>query len=148
MPATIRPLLVVILLIGITSLWNPSDSKGLRLEKGRASHIRVKNDSATMYATRNYLVTQSSGAVGRDGIPVDIRLGDAVQVQGQVIKVNHIFWKLYLERAQYKNQVLADAGDVQCVLVETLEDLPYSDDYRDRLWITVEHCEVLTASAP
>ena len=138
-----RQFLIVFVTIGMLSLWHPSDSKGLRIEEGKAAHIHVKNDSASMYADKNYQVTQSRGAVGSEGIPAEIRIGDVVQVKDKRIKVKHIFWKRYLERAQYRNEVLAEVGDVQCVLVETPEDLPYSDEFRNRLWITVKQCEVL-----
>jgi hypothetical protein len=87
--------------IGLLIVSNPSDSLALRTEEGKAGHIRVKNGSATMYADRNYLITQSRGAVGQEGIPAEIRLGDVVRVKDQGIKVKHIFWKRYLERAQY-----------------------------------------------
>lgn len=132
--------------IGLFIVWNPSDSLGLRTEEGKAGHIRVKNGSATMYADKDYLITQSRAAVGSEGIPAEIRIGDVVKVKDQRIKVKHIFWKRYLERAQYGKEVLAEIGDVQCVLVETPEDLPYSDEYRNRLWITVKQCEVLPVS--
>lgn len=97
-----------------------------------------------MYADKNYLVTQSRGPVGSEGIPAEIRLGDVVQVKDKHINVKHIFWTRHLERAQYGKEILAEEGEVRCVLVETPEDLPYSDDFRNRLWITVKQCEILT----
>jgi len=124
-------------------IWHPSDSQGLRTEKGKAGHIRVKNNSATMYADKNYIITQTRGPVGSEGIPTEIRIGDTVRVKDRVLKVQHIFWTRYLERAQWGREVLANAGDVQCVLVETPEDLPYGDEDRNRLWINVKQCELI-----
>ena len=129
--------------IGFFIVWNPSASFGLHTEEGKAGHIRVKNGSATMYAYKDYLITQEQRAVGSEGIPAEIRIGDVVAVKDQRIKVKHIFWTRYLERAQYGKEVLAEVGDVQCFLVETPEDLPYSDEFRNRVWITIKQCEVL-----
>jgi hypothetical protein len=138
-----KTLITAFVIIGMLDLWYPSDSMSIRTQMGNASHIRVKGNSATMYVDKNYLVTQSRGPVGSDGIPTEIRLGDVVQVKDKRINVKHIFGTRHLERAQYGKEILAEEGEVSCVLVETPEDLPYSDDYRNRLWITVKQCEVL-----
>lgn len=133
----------LVALILVQGCTGKGDKQGLRTEKGKAGNIRVKNDSATMYADKNYFVTKTRGPVGSEGIPAEIRIGDTMRVKDRVLNVNHIFWTRYLDRMQYGGEVLAEAGDVQCVLVATEEDLPYSDEYRDRLWIVVKQCEVI-----
>lgn len=133
----------LVALILVQGCTDKGDKQGLRTEKGKARNIRVKNDSATMYADKNYFVTKTRGPVGSEGIPAEIRTGDTIRVMDRVLNVTHIFWTRYLDRMQYGGEVLAEAGDVQCVLVETEEDLPYSDEYRDRLWIVVKQCEVI-----
>jgi hypothetical protein len=112
-----------------------------RLQKFKASAIQVLDGSATMYQHKNYYITQSSGPVGKEGIPNLIRLGDIVEVKGKRIKVNFIFVTRYLTDLKSGGKVLAHAGDIKCVIVETEKDLPYGDEYRDRLWINVEQCK-------
>jgi hypothetical protein len=137
------PLVFLVAAIGISIIWHQADGKELRTEKGKAGHIRVKNDSAIMFADKNHFITQSRGPVGSEGIPAEIQIGDAVRVKDRVLNVNHIFWTRYLDRYQYGRDFLVEAGDVSCVLVETEEDLPYGDEYRNRLWIHVKQCEVI-----
>ena len=137
------PLVFLVAAIGASIIGHQADGNELRTEKGKAGHIRVKNDSATMYADENYFITQSRGLVGSEGIPAEIRTGDTVRVKDRVLNVKHIFWTRYLDRYQYGRDFLVEAGDVSCVLVETEGDLPYGDEYRNRLWISVKQCEII-----
>ncbi len=121
-----------------------SPAWGLGTEEGEAKSIRVRNDSAMMRYHKSYFFTLASGEVGREGIPTDILIGDSIRVKDHALRVNHIFWTRYRERVEMMGKVLANAGDVRCMLVETLADVPYGDDERrDRLWILVNDCEIL-----
>jgi hypothetical protein len=111
-----------------------------RTHEYKASSIRVLNDSATMREHRNYVVTQTSGPVGKEGIPDEIKVGDAVTVKGRTILVRHIFVTEVREDMKWGGKFLAKKGDVTCVLVESEDNLPYGDAQRDRLWIHVEQC--------
>ena len=118
---------------------------GLAVEKGEAKKIIVKNNSATMYQHKKFYITLSSGPVGSAGIPTAISLGDTVYVKGKQLTAQHIFWTRHLERVESQGKVLAEAGSVTCVIVQTLHDLPDKDEDRwgDKLWIHVSDCQVL-----
>jgi hypothetical protein len=119
---------------------------GLAVEKGEAKKIIVKNHSATMYQHKKFYITLSSGPVGRSAeIPTAISLGNAVFVKDKQLTVKHIFWTRHLERAESQGKVLAEAGSVSCVIVQTLHDLPDNDEDRwgDKLWIHVSDCQLL-----
>jgi hypothetical protein len=45
-----------------------------KVRESKAEAVRVLNQSATMYESRDYLVTQVTGPVGKEGIPAVIRL--------------------------------------------------------------------------
>ena len=107
----------------------------------RATAVRVRNDSAMMYAHKNYYITQTSGSVGKEGIPENIKLGDIITVKGRTIKARHIVVSEAVVEMKWKGEVLAKPGDVTCVIVESEENLPYGDESRDRLWIYVKQCE-------
>jgi hypothetical protein len=108
-----------------------------------ATAVQVKNNSATMYAHKNYYITLSSGAVGKDGIPEVIKLGDTVTVKDRSLTVKHIFVTEILEDMRWGGKVLARKGDVTCTIVERLQDLPHVDEdqWRNRLWVHVKECE-------
>ena len=118
---------------------------GLAVEKGEAKKIIVKNNSATMYQHKKFYITLSSGPVRGAEIPTAISLGDVVFVNLKELTANHIFWTRHLERAEWQGKVLAEAGSVTCVIVQTLHDLPDNDEdsWGDKLWIHVSDCEVL-----
>jgi hypothetical protein len=128
--------------IVISFLISPITSFGDdRIQEFNAKAILVLDNSATMYQHKNYYITQTSGPIGKEGIPNIIRLGDVIVVKGKRIKVNFIFVTHYLTDLVSGKNVLARAGDVKCVIVETPKDLPYDEGYRDRLWINVEKCQ-------
>ncbi len=138
----IRTLVIIIHLLGL-ALRPPA--WGLSVEEGEAKKIIVKNHSATMYQHKNYYVTLSSGPIGSEGIPTAISIGDTVRVKDKQLTANHIFWTRYLERSEWLGKVLAEAGSVKCVIVQTLDNLPYKDEdkWKDRLWIHVSDCLIL-----
>ncbi len=117
-----------------------------QVRKSRAEAIEVLNQSATMYESRDYFITQVTGPVGKEGIPHVIRLGDAVTVKGKTINVNHIVVTQYLAELKWGNEVLARPGDVKCLLVESEKDIPSGDEYQNRLWINVDKCRPIPAS--
>lgn len=119
---------------------------GTAAEKTReykATAVRVKNNSATMYAHKNYYITLVSGPVGKEGIPEVIKLGDKIIVKDRSLTVKHIFVTEILEDMKWGGEVLGLKGDVTCTIVENLQDLPHVDEkqWRDRLWIHVTECE-------
>ena len=121
-------------------------ASGLAVEKGEAKKIIVKNNSATMYQHKKFYITLSSGPVGGVEIPTVISLGDTVYAIGhKELTANHIFWTRHLERAESQGKLLAEAGSVTCVIVQTIYNLPDNDEDRwgDKLWIHVSDCEVL-----
>src|SRR2546425_2436478 len=130
--------LIIICLISASTSW------GLKVEKGQAKTILVKNKSAMMRYHKNYFITLASGAVGSEGIPSKINIGDVVRVKDRQLTVKYIFWTRYLERAVYGKEVLAEAGTISCVVVANIKDLPYVDEeeWRDRLWINVKDCQI------
>jgi len=122
-------------------------ASGLAVEKGEAKKIIVKNNSATMYQHKKFYITLSSGPVGGVEIPTAISLGDTFFAKGpdKELTAKHIFWTRHLERAESQGKILAEAGSVTCVIVQTIYDLPDNDEDRwgDKLWIHVSDCEVL-----
>src|SRR5215510_16585091 len=135
----------LVITIHLLSLVLISGAWGLADEKGDAKKIIVKNNSATMYQHKKFYITLSSGPVGSAGIPTAISLGETVFVKDKELTAKHIFWTRHLERTELQGKVVAEAGSVTCVIVQTLHDLPENDQDRwgDKLWIHVSDCEVL-----
>lgn len=129
-------LIIVVLVFGCFA----TASAGENTREYRARAIKVLNNSATMRYQNDYFVTSTTGVVGNQGIPGIIRLGDNIEVGDQSISVKHIFVTQCLVQMEYAGEVFCERGQVSCVVVERLEDVP-SDNERDRLWITVEHCK-------
>ncbi len=79
-------------------------------------------------------------------IPESIQLGETITVKGQRIRANHILVKEIQADMKYSSQFLGKAGDSQCVIVESLENLPDDNESgtSERLWIIVEDCEPLS----
>lgn len=113
----------------------------------RATSIRVLNDSATMYEHKDYLVTTTSGPVGKEGIPEVINIGDVIRVEDEQLQANIILVTEYNTDMKYGGQILARKGDVSCLVVEREADIP-SDEERERLWINVVECLPLHAVDP
>jgi hypothetical protein len=113
-----------------------------------ASHVRVNANSATMFERRNYYVTLSSGPVGSEGIPAEIRLGDVIEVSGRKMRVGLLVVTEYLQNMEWNGQVLARKGQVACAAAENGDNLPWvdEDDWRDRLWVDVQDCTALSAA--
>ena len=120
-------------------------SAGEKTREYEATAVRVRNNSATMYAHKNYYVTLVSGPVGKEGIPEAIKLDDRITVKGRSLTVKYIFVKEILEDMQWAGKFLARKGDVTCTIVERFQDLPHVDEtqWRNRLWIHVTECEPL-----
>ena len=120
-----------------------------RSHEYKVSSARVMNGSATMYADTNYFVTFGRGAVGTDGIPELIKLGDRISVKDRSLTVNHILVTEILEDMSYGGKVFARKGEVRCLLMERLEDSPNFDENsnRSRLWINITDCKPLSAVA-
>ena len=108
------------------------------------SKVVVLDNSATMYETKTRLVIlKSTGPVGSIGIPNTISIGDEITVDKTSIIVGFIRVK-YIDRDMIWNgEVIARKGDITCVVVESLEDLPSSEDDRNRKWINVKQCQVI-----
>lgn len=115
-----------------------------------AQSIRVKDQSATMYQYQDHAMTTLSDPAGNAGIPEMIRIGDAITVDGHTIRVKHILVKEIVSDINYDGQVFGKAGDAQCVVMESPENLPYEDESaaRERLWITVENCAPIDVTSP
>ena len=113
-----------------------------------AQSIRVKDQSATLYQYNSHSTSPSVGPVGTVGIPESIRIGDAITVNGHTLRAQHILVKEILSDINYGGHVLGKAGEAQCVIVESRENLPEADqsDTRDRLWIVVEKCIPIAAA--
>lgn len=114
----------------------------------RAQSIRVKDRSAAMYQYTDHSPTPFSGPVGNEGIPESIQIGDVITVNGHTIRAQHILVKKILSAIRYGNQILGKAGDTQCVITESPENLPSDDKSaaRDRLWIVVEKCDPIAVA--
>ena len=108
-----------------------------------ASKVVVLDNSATMYETKTRLVVlKSTGPVGSAGIPNTISIGDEIIVDKTSITVGFIRVK-YIDRDMIWNgEVIARKGDITCVVVASLEDIP-SDDNKNRKWINIKQCEVI-----
>jgi hypothetical protein len=104
--------------------------------------IQVLNNSAATRFRADYWITEVLGVVGGDGIPETIYLGDVITVEGRTLTVNYIFVTECLVELKWAAKVLCEKGQVQCLLVERLEDVP-SDRGTHRLWITVDQCRPL-----
>ena len=113
-------------------------------ENGEAKKIIVKNNSATMHQQKHYDITSTQGPVGSEGIPTAISIGDSVRVKDKQLTAKHIFWTRYLERAEWGGRSWLMQEVITCIIVQTLDDLPYKDEdiRRDRLWISVTDCQV------
>ena len=103
-----------------------------------ASKVVVLDNSATMYISK----ARSTGPVGSAGIPNTISIGDEIIVDKTSITVGFIRVK-YIDRDMIWNgEVIARKGDITCVVVASLEDIP-SDDNKNRKWINIKQCEVI-----
>lgn len=105
----------------------------------RADSIEVLSNSGTMRYRSDYVVTQVTGVVGKAGIPDVIKQGDTITVQDRTLRASFIFVTECLVEMKWGGQVLCAKGQIQCLVVERLEDIP-SDTNDYRLWITVDHC--------
>ena len=108
----------------------------------KAGSIQVLKNSATMRFHTDYWITQVLGVVGEEGIPNTIELGDVITVEDGTLIVKHIFVTECLVDLKWGGEVLCEKGQVQCLLVERIEDVP-SDRGTHRLWITVGQCHPL-----
>lgn len=113
-----------------------------------AQSIRVKDQSATLYQYNADSIRPSVGPVGAVGIPESIQIGDAITVNGHTLRAQHILVKEILSDIKYDGHVLGKAGETQCIIVESLKNLPDADqgDTHDRLWIVVEKCAPIPAA--
>ena len=102
----------------------------------KADFVQVLRDSATMHFLADYWITEVLGVVGEEAIPETIKLGDAITIEDSILIVKHIFVTECLVDLKWDSEVLCEEGQVQCLLVERLEDVP-SDKGTHRLWITV-----------
>lgn len=114
----------------------------------QAQSIRVKDQSAAMYQYKDHPLTPSYGPVGNEGIPESIQIGDVITVNGHTIRAQHIIVKEVLSDISYGGQVLGKAGDTECVITESPENLPSADQSaaRDSLWIVVEKCDPIAVA--
>jgi len=140
----------LIVLLPITPEGNNSQHAGEngKAREYQAQSIRVKDQSAAMYQYNDHSLTPSSGPVGNEGIPESIRIGDVITVNGHTIRAQHILVKEILSDIHYGGQVLGKAGDTQCVITESPENLPSADKSaaRDRVWIVVEKCDPIAVA--
>ena len=141
---------IMLMLATVGNSQSKNDASDGRTRKYEATSIRVKGRSALMYQDKNYFITQTRGPVGSEGIPETIKVGDVVTVKDNTIQVQHIFVTEFYEDMKYGNEILAEKGDVHCIVVQSLDNLPYVDEheFRDRLWINVEKCEPLKVAMP
>jgi hypothetical protein len=113
-----------------------------RTREYKATSARVLNNSAMMHERADYFVTHIRSAVGNEGIPDQITLGDTVTVKGKSIRVRHIFVTETLEDLKWGGKVLAKKGEVRCMIVEAEENLPHVDETRrNKRWIHIAQCE-------
>jgi len=103
--------------------------------------IRVLNSSAVMNEEKNLIVTRTTKSVGKEGIPSVIRIGDKIKVKGRELTAKFIYVTEALKTMKYGKMVLMKKGEVNCVIVESPENLPYGDEWANRLWINVKDCK-------
>ena len=104
-----------------------------------ANSIEVLKNSATMRYHKDYLITETTGVVGKNGIPSMIKLGDVITVKDRTLNVNYIYVTECLVNMEWGGEVFCEKGQIRCLVVERPEDVP-SDSGTHRLWITVDHC--------
>lgn len=114
-----------------------------RTTEYKATAVRVVNRSAVMHEHRTGILA-STGAVGQDGIPDVLKLGDVVTVKGRTVRIRHIFVTEIHEDLKWAGEVLARKGDVRCIAVESEDQVPHNEQKRDRLWIYVPECQPLS----
>ncbi len=140
----LRAAIIAALLVPLrAALVAPADAQAqtLKTREYKAAAIQILENSGTMHYHKNYWITFVSGVVGKE-LPVVIKLGDTVTVKDRSIRANIIQVTEILETMKWGNQVLGQAGDVHCVVVERPEDIP-SDVERNRVWINILKCRVL-----
>jgi hypothetical protein len=111
----------------------------------QAKKIRVIGNSAKMHYQDVGLVFNDSGAVGSEGIPEVINLGDFITVKNKTVRANIISVTEYLRDLPHPaigRPPLAKKGQVACMIAAREEDFPHGE-MRDRVWIRVEHCQAL-----
>ena len=140
-------------LIILVPVWLAKNETQQARQTGKAREyevqsIRVKDQSATLYQYNAHFGTPSVGPVGTVGIPESIQIGDAITVNGHTLRARHILVKEILSDINYDGHVLGKAGETQCIIVESLKNLPDADqsDTHDRLWIVVEKCVPIAAA--
>jgi len=107
-----------------------------------ARKIQVIGGSAKMYYHDVGLVFSTSGAVGAQGIPKVINLGDLIMVKDKTVQANIILVTEHLRDMRYDGKLLAKKGQVTCTIAARYKDFPQGK-MRDRVWIYVEYCLVL-----
>ena len=119
-----------------------------KIKTYRAKEIKVINNSSKMFRVKNYFVTRISSDIGSEGIPEVFKIGDIINVDGNILNVKYIEVNEILEDMIYKNEILGRKGDIQCIAVESLDDIPSPENdqkefWLERKWINIKHCEVI-----
>jgi hypothetical protein len=115
-----------------------------RVRESQATAIRVRNNSATMVERGSTLGSKWTGPVKGGPLPEIIRIGDTITLSGKSIRVGVIEVSEYLVDMKWGGEVLAQAGDVRCVIAASEDSLPSRhEDHRPTLWVTVMECEPL-----
>ena len=105
--------------------------------------IRIIANSARMMSHKNLKWTQVSGPVGTvEGISV-ITQGDIIKVKDRSLTASLIYAITAKKDYRYGGKLLTKKGQTSCIIVESDDNLPYSDRWANRLWINVNECEVL-----
>ena len=136
MKRTIQSVLVCIILAMPNKGFAEGETKEYMVQE-----IHVLNNSAMMNEHKNLIVTQTSSSVGKEGIPSIIRIGDKIRVKDRELTAKFIYVTEALKTMKYGKMVLMKKGEINCVIVESPENLPYSDEWANRVWINVKECK-------
>ncbi len=134
---------IMLAIVALLPIW-PGTLAGQKTREYKAQSVRVLQHSATMRYRDDYWVTTITGVAGKDGIPQRISVGDTIHVGDRALTANYIFVTECLVTLEWAGNVLCDQGQVQCLVVERLEDVA-SDSNPYRLWITVDRCRPIDA---
>jgi hypothetical protein len=130
---------VLLFLLLPISLAEDSDTRTFT-----AKRVSVPTGKAILYSHEKVFfgISCKSNPVGELSDLKEISIGDVIMLGNYSIKVGIIQVTEYFKDMVWKGQVLAKAGDCQCVVAESYDKLPYEDDC-DALWLQIKTCVFL-----
>ena len=122
-------------------LVNTETYAGEYSKETKSDEVLILNNSAKMFKERWRRGTWITGTMGTKGISKKVKIGDIISVEDVSITVRHIIVNHFIkDMPDWEGTKLPKKGDITCLLVETLDDVP-SDNNANRTWIYSTDCQ-------